>query len=240
MARVALVTGGVRGIGAAICRTLQCAGVRVVANYRTGEDRARQFAAQTDIPAYQWDVADHDATAMAVTRIEAEVGPIDILVNNAGITRDATLLKMSFEEWDEVIRTNLGGAFNMAKATFPGMKDRGWGRIVSIGSINGQAGQFGQVNYSAAKAGLQGFTKALAQEGARCGVTVNLVAPGYVDTDMVSTLRPDLLDRIIARIPTGRLSRPEEVAAAVDFLCREDSGQITGSCLSVNGGQHMY
>ena len=172
--------------------------------------------------------------------MEQEVGPVDVLVNNAGITRDGTLLKMTYEMWDEVMRVNLGGCFNMAKATFAGMRDRGWGRIVNIGSINGQGGQYGQVNYAAAKSGIHGFTKALAQEGAKFGVTVNALAPGYIDTDMVAAVPEDVLAKIVAKVPVGRLGHAEEIARGVGFLCAEDAGFITGSTLSLNGGQHMY
>ncbi len=240
MARVALVTGGTRGIGEAISKALKEAGISVAANYVGSDERAAAFTATTGIPAWKWNVADHQATLDQVTAIEAALGPIDIVVNNAGITRDGTILKMSFEAWKEVIDVNLGGCFNTAKATFPGMRQRGWGRIVNIGSINGQAGQYGQVNYAAAKSGIHGFTKALAQEGAKFGVTVNAIAPGYIDTDMVAAVPPDVLEKIVAKIPVGRLGHAEEIARAVVFLCSEDAGFITGSTMSVNGGQHMY
>lgn len=240
MTRAALVTGGSRGIGAAVCLELQRQGVRVAANYRGDVENAQRFHGETGIPVFRWNVADPDACAAGVSEVVESVGPIDILVNNAGVTRDASILKMSHEMWNEVINTNLGGCFNMCKVAFPSMRERNWGRIVNIGSINGQAGQFGQVNYSAAKAGIQGLTKALAQEGARVGVTVNVVAPGYIDTEMVAAVPPEVLQQIIARIPTRRLGRPEEVASAVAYLCREEAAQITGSTLSINGGQHMY
>ncbi len=240
MARVALVTGGTRGIGEAICLALRDAGCAVIANYVGSEERARAFTERTGIPAYRWNVADHQACLDGVAAVEAAHGPIEILVNNAGITRDATLLKMSFEMWKEVIEVNLGGCFNMAKAVFPGMRERQWGRIVNIGSINGQAGQIGQVNYAAAKSGIHGFTKALAQEGARFGVTVNAIAPGYIDTDMVAAVPANVLEKIVARIPVGRLGQAQEIARGVVFLCGEDAGFVTGSTLSINGGQHMY
>ena len=192
------------------------------------------------IAAYKWDVGDFDACQTGCAKVADELGPIDIVVNNAGITRDGTILKMSYEAWKEVIDTNLGGCFNMAKATFAGMRDRKWGRIVNIGSINGQAGQYGQVNYAAAKSGIHGFTKALAQEGARAGVTVNAIAPGYIDTDMVAAVPADVLEKIVAKIPVGRLGQATEIARGVAFLCSEDGGFVTGSTLSINGGQHMY
>ena len=240
MARLALVTGGTRGIGEAICIALRDAGFAVVANYVGSEERAKAFTDKTGIPAYRWNVADHQACLDGVAQVEAAHGPVEVLVNNAGITRDATLLKMTFDMWKEVIDVNLGGCFNMAKAVYPGMRERQWGRIVNIGSINGQAGQIGQVNYAAAKAGIHGFTKALAQEGARFGVTVNAIAPGYIDTDMVAAVPANVLEKIVARIPAGRLGRAEEIARGVVFLCAEDAGFITGSTLSINGGQHMY
>ena len=240
MARIAIVTGGSRGIGAAISRRLQDMGVTVVANYAGNAQKAQAFEAETGIRAFQWDVGDFAACQEGCARVEQEVGPVDVLVNNAGITRDGTLLKMTYEMWDEVMRVNLGGCFNMAKATFAGMRDRGWGRIVNIGSINGQGGQYGQVNYAAAKSGIHGFTKALAQEGAKFGVTVNALAPGYIDTDMVAAVPEDVLAKIVAKVPVGRLGHAEEIARGVGFLCAEDAGFITGSTLSLNGGQHMY
>ena len=240
MARVALVTGGTRGIGRAISIELKNQGRKVVANYGGADDVARAFTAETGIPAYRWDVGEHEACLEGVAKVEAEVGPVEILVNNAGITRDATLMNMSFDMWREVLRVNLGGCFNMAKATFPGMRQRRWGRIVNIGSINGQGGQYGQVNYAAAKSGIHGFTKALAQEGARAGVTVNALAPGYIDTDMVAAVPADVLEKIVSRIPVGRLGMAAEIARGVAFLCAEDSGFVTGSTLSINGGPHMY
>lgn len=240
MTRVAIVTGGTRGIGEAICLALQEQGRTVVANYAGNEEKAQAFAERTGIKTYRWDVGDFEAAQEGCARVAAEVGPIDIVVNNAGITRDGVLHKMSFDDWNEVMRINLGGCFNMAKATFPGMRERGWGRIVNIGSINGQAGQYGQVNYAAAKSGIHGFTKALAQEGAKYGVTANAIAPGYIDTDMVAAVPPAVLDKIIARIPVGRLGQASEIARGVVFLTSEEGGFVTGSTMSINGGQHMY
>ena len=240
MSRVAIVTGGTRGIGRAICEALRDQGATVVANYAGNEEKARAFTDETGIKAYKWNVGEHEECFEGCARVSAEVGPVDILVNNAGITRDGTLLRMSYEDWAEVLRVNLGGCFNMAKACFPGMKERGWGRIVNIGSINGQAGQYGQVNYAAAKSGIHGFTKALAQEGARFGITVNAIAPGYIDTEMVAAVPENVLEKIVARIPVGRLGHAEEIARGVAFLCAEDAGFVTGSTLSMNGGQHMY
>ena len=240
MTRVALVTGGTRGIGRAVSIELQRQGRNVVANYAGNEETANSFTAETGIPSYRWDVGDYEATAAGVARVEAEVGPVEVLVNNAGITRDGTLLNMSFEMWAEVIRVNLGGCFNTAKAVFGGMRQRRWGRIVNIGSINGQGGQYGQVNYAAAKSGIHGFTKALAQEGAKAGITVNAIAPGYIDTDMVRAVPAPVLEKIIAKIPVGRLGHAEEIARGVLFLVADDAGFVTGSTLSINGGQHMY
>ena len=240
MARVAVVTGGTRGIGAAISIALRDKGFTVAANYGGSDDKARAFTEKTGIKSYKWNVADHEACLQGCAAVAAELGPTDVVVNNAGITRDGTLMKMSWDAWDEVIRVNLGGCFNMAKATFAGMKERGFGRFVQIGSINGQAGQYGQVNYAAAKSGIHGFTKALAQEGAKFGITANAIAPGYIDTDMVSAVPPELLAKIVAKIPVGRLGQASEIARAVAFLVSEDAGFITGSTMSVNGGQHMY
>jgi acetoacetyl-CoA reductase len=240
MARVAIVTGGTRGIGEAISMALRDMGLSVAANYAGNEERARQFSERTGIRSYKWDVSDFEACQEGVRKVEEELGPVDVLVNNAGITRDTTIRKMSHQQWQEVIDTNLGGCFNMAKAVFDGMVGRKYGRIVNIGSINGQAGQYGQVNYAAAKSGIHGFTKALAQEGARFGVTVNAIAPGYIDTDMVAAVPEDVLGKIVARIPVGRLGKADEIARGVAFLCDENAGFVTGSTLSINGGQHMY
>ena len=240
MGRVAIVTGGTRGIGEAVSLGLQAHGFTVVANYGGDDAKAKAFSDATGIKTYKWDVGDHQACLDGCARVAEEVGPIDVVVNNAGITRDGTLHKMSFDDWNEVMRINLGGCFNMAKATFPGMRERGWGRIVNIGSINGQAGQYGQVNYAAAKSGIHGFTKALAQEGAKFGVTVNAIAPGYIDTDMVAAVPPPVLEKIVAKIPVGRLGQASEIARGVNFLCSENGGFVTGSTLSINGGQHMY
>ena len=240
MARVAIVTGGTRGIGEAISLALKDMGMTVAANYAGNDERAKAFSDRTGIKAYKWDVGDYDAVQDGVKQVEAELGPVDVVVNNAGITRDGTLMKMDKAAWNEVIDTNLGGCFTMAKAVFAGMKERGWGRIVNIGSINGQAGQYGQVNYAAAKSGIHGFTKALAQEGARFGITVNAIAPGYIDTDMVAAVPADVLAKIVAKIPVGRLGQATEIARAVAFLVAEDAGFVTGSTLSINGGQHMY
>ena len=240
MVRVAIVTGGTRGIGEAISLALKDAGMTVAANYAGNDERARAFTERTGIRAYKWDVADFDACMAGVQQVEAELGPVDVLVNNAGITRDGTMKRMTRQAWDEVIDTNLGGVYNMAKAVWDGMNGRKYGRIVNIGSINGQAGQYGQVNYAAAKSGIHGFTKALAQEGARAGITVNAIAPGYIDTDMVAEVPADVLEKIVAKIPVGRLGKAEEIARGVVFLCGEEAGFVTGSTLSINGGQHMY
>ena len=240
MARVAIVTGGTRGIGEAISIALRDQGMKVAANYAGNEERARAFSERTGIPAFKWDVSDFDACQAGVKKVEEEVGPVDVLVNNAGITRDTTMKRMDHQKWQEVMDTNLGGCFNMAKAVWEGMTGRGYGRIVNISSINGQKGQMGQVNYSAAKAGVIGFTKALAQEGARVGVTVNAIAPGYIDTDMVAAVPEDVLAKIVARIPVNRLGRADEIARGVTFLVDENAGFVTGSTLSINGGQHMY
>jgi acetoacetyl-CoA reductase len=240
MARVALVTGGQRGIGAAISEALQAAGRKVVASYAGNDQAAEAFTKRTGIPCYKFDVADYEACATAMKQIEQEVGPVEILVNNAGITRDATMKRLSRDMWDAVIDTNLGSCYNMCKLAWDGMTAKKFGRIVNIGSVNGQAGQYGQVNYAAAKSGIHGFTKALAQEGARAQITVNAIAPGYVDTEMVRAVPPDVLEKIVARIPMGRLGRAYDIARGVLFLTADDADFITGSTLSINGGQHMY
>ncbi len=240
MSRVAIVTGGTRGIGGAISKLLHQSGYKVAANYAGNEEKARAFEAETGIKAYKWSVADYTACAEGVKKVERELGPVDIVVNNAGITRDGTMHRMSEPQWQEVIDTNLGGCFNMCRATIDGMRERGFGRIVNIGSINGQAGQYGQVNYAAAKSGIHGFTKALAQEGAARGITVNAIAPGYIDTDMVAAVPANVLEKIVAKIPVGRLGRADEIARGVLFLVADEGGFITGSTLSINGGQHMY
>ena len=240
MARVAAVTGGTRGIGRAISVALKDAGYRVAATYAGNEEAAQQFKSETGIPVFKFDVADFNACAEGVKAIEAALeGPVDVLVNNAGITRDATMHRMRAEQWNDVIRTNLDSCFNMSRAVIEGMRSRGFGRIVNISSINGQAGQIGQTNYASAKAGILGFTKALAQEGASRGVTVNAVSPGYVETDMVRAVPANVLEQIVGRIPVGRLGKPEEIARAVLFLVADEAGFITGSTLSINGGQYM-
>lgn len=238
--RVALVTGGTRGIGAAISVALKNAGYRVAANYGGNEEAARKFHEATGIPVFKFDVSDFESCRQGVARVEAEVGPIDILVNNAGITRDTTFHKMTPEQWRAVIATNLDSLFNVTRQVIEGMRARGFGRIVNISSVNGQKGQFGQTNYSAAKAGVLGFTKALAQENATKGITVNAVAPGYIGTEMVRAVPQDVLEtKILPQIPIGRLGEPEEVARCVLFLVAEDAGWITGSTVTVNGGQYM-
>lgn len=240
MARVALVTGGTRGIGAEISRALQAQGRTVVANYAGNDEAAKAFAQDTGIQVFKFDVCHFEVCQEAVGQIVAEIGPVEILVNNAGITRDGTLARMDRGMWDAVIDTNLGSCFNLCKLTFDGMRERKFGRIVNVGSINGQSGQYGQVNYAAAKSGIHGFTKALAQEGARYGITVNAIAPGYVDTDMVRAVPAEVLQKIVARIPMGRLGRAEDIARGVAFLTGDEADFITGSTLSINGGQHMY
>jgi acetoacetyl-CoA reductase len=240
MARVAVVTGGTRGIGRSIAEALHGAGYKVAANYAGNAEAAQQFTTETGIRAYRFDVSKYDACVDGVKSIEADLGPIDVLVNNAGITRDAVLHRMKPEQWAEVIATNLTSCFNMCRVVIDGMRERNFGRIVNIGSINGQAGQYGQVNYAAAKSGIHGFTKALAQEGAAKGITVNAIAPGYIDTDMVRAVPPNVLEKIVARVPVGRLGSASEIARGVLFLVSDEGAFITGSTLSINGGQHMY
>ncbi len=240
MAKVALVTGGSRGIGAAISIALKTAGYSVAASYAGNDEAAAKFTEETGIPAYKWDVADYDSCVEGIGKIEADLGPVDILVNNAGITRDGMFHKMQLEQWQAVINTNLNGLFNMPRPVWEGMRSRGFGRVINISSINGQKGQMGQANYSAAKAGDIGFTKALAQEGAAKGITVNAVCPGYIGTEMVRAIPQEVLDkRIIPLIPVGRLGEPEEIARCVVFLASDDAGFITGSTLSANGGQYF-
>ncbi len=240
MSRVALVTGGTRGIGAATALALKAEGYAVAAVYGSDDKKAADFNANTGIPVYKWDVSDFDACQKGVARVAEELGPVDILVNNAGITRDGTMHRMDYDQWREVIDTNIGSCFNMSRAVIVSMRKRKFGRIVNVGSINGQAGQYGQVNYAAAKSGIHGFTKALAQEGAAHGITVNAIAPGYIDTEMVAAVPDDILDKIVQRIPVKRLGRADEIARAITFLAADEAGFITGSTLSVNGGQHMY
>jgi acetoacetyl-CoA reductase len=238
--RVAVVTGGTRGIGRAIAEALADAGYKVAATYAGNDAAAEQCENETGIKCYKWDIADFEACKAGVAQIEKDLGPVDVLVNNAGITRDGTLHKMDAAQWATVIETNLGSCFNMCRCVIEGMRARKFGRIVNIGSINGQAGQYGQVNYAAAKSGIHGFTKALAQEGAGAGITVNAVAPGYVDTDMVRAVPVNVLEKIVARIPVGRLGKAHDIARGVLFLVAEDADFITGSTMSINGGQHMY
>ncbi len=240
MGRVAIVTGGTRGIGEAISVALKNAGYQVAATYAGNDEAAKRFSEKTGISVQKFDVADFDQCHAAVANISSNLGPVEVLVNNAGITRDGTMHRMSFDQWNAVIQTNLASCFNMSRCVIEGMRERSFGRIVNIGSVNGQAGQYGQVNYAAAKSGIHGFTKALAQEGAAKGITVNAVAPGYIATDMVRAVPEKILEKIIAGIPVGRLGEPEEIARTVLFLVSDDAGFITGSTLSVNGGQHMY
>jgi acetoacetyl-CoA reductase len=240
MKHVAIVTGGTRGIGRAICEELHGAGIAVAANYGGNDAAAAKFQAETGINTYKFDVSDYQACQDGVARIASDLGPVDILVNNAGITRDATIMKMTRADWDAVIDTNLGSCFNMVHAVWDGMRERNFGRIVNVGSINGQGGQYGQVNYAAAKSGIHGFTKALAQEGARYHITVNALAPGYVDTDMVAAVPERVLEKIIQNIPMRRLGTAHDIARGVLFLCGDDADFVTGSTLSINGGQHMY
>ena len=240
MSRVAVVTGGTRGIGAAISKALKMAGYKVAANYGGNDEAAQKFNGETGIGVYKWDVSSYEACAEGLKKVEADLGPIEVLVNNAGITRDAMFHKMTPQAWKEVIDTNLTGVFNMTHPVWGGMRDRKFGRIVNISSINGQKGQAGQVNYSAAKAGDIGFTRALAQEGARAGITVNVIAPGYIGTEMVQAIDPEVLKtKIIPQIPVGRLGTPDEIGRAVVFLASDEGGFITGSTLSINGGQYM-
>lgn len=239
MARVAVVTGGTRGIGYAISVALKAKGFRVAANYAGNDTSARNFQCETGIPIYKWDVGNYRACAEGVERVEAEVGPVSVLVNNAGITRDAMLHRMTPEMWNEVINVDLNSIFNMTQPVLEGMRNRKWGRIINITSINGQKGQMGQSNYCAAKAGVIGFTKAVAQESARRGVTVNCIAPGYIDTDMVASVPEKVLECIVSQIPIGRLGRVEEIARCVTFLACEEAGFITGTTLTVNGGQYV-
>ena len=240
MSHTAIVTGGTRGIGAAISVALSEDGHKVAATYAGNDEAAEAFKTETGISVYRFDVADFDQCAESVAKIETDLGPINILVNNAGITRDGTLHRMDFEQWNAVLQTNLSSCYNMCRNVIDGMRERGFGRIVNIGSVNGQAGQYGQVNYAAAKSGIHGFTKALALEGAAKGVTVNAIAPGYVDTDMVRAVPEKVLEKIIATIPVGRLGYASDIARAVQFLVADDATFITGSTLSINGGQHMY
>src|SRR6266481_5664431 len=240
MARVAVVTGGTRGIGAAISRALKAAGYKIAANYGGNDEAAQKFKAETGIPVYKWDVSSHEACAAGLKQVEADLGPVEVLVNNAGITRDAPFHRMTPEQWGAVINTNLNSLLNMSRPVWEGMRARKFGRIINISSINGQKGQFGQANYSAAKAGDIGFTKALAQENAKVGITVNAICPGYINTEMVQAVPKDVLEKnILPLIPVGRLGEPEEVARCVVFLASDDAGFITGSTLSANGGQVM-
>jgi acetoacetyl-CoA reductase len=240
MARVAVVTGGTRGIGEAISKALKAAGYKVAASYAGNDEAANKFKAETGIPVFKWDVASYQSCADGLKKVEAEVGPVDILVNNAGITRDGFFHRMTKEQWSAVIRTNLDSLFNMTRPVIEGMRNRSWGRVIVISSINGQKGQMGQVNYSASKAGDIGFVKALAQENANKGITVNAICPGYIGTEMVNAIDPEILKtKIIPLIPVGRLGKPDEIARAVCFLAGEEGGFITGSTLSINGGQYM-
>ena len=240
MARVAVVTGGTRGIGEAISKALRTAGYKVAANYAGNDEAAQKFKAETSIPVFKWDVSSFDSCAQGIKKVESEVGPVEVLVNNAGITRDTMFHRMTPDQWNAVIATNLGSLFNMTRQVIEGMRTRKFGRIINISSINGQKGQMGQVNYSAAKAGEIGFTKALAQEGARGGITVNAICPGYIATEMVKAVPQDVMEKsILPQIPIGRLGEPEEIARCVVFLASDEAGLITGSTLSANGGQLM-
>lgn len=240
MAKVAIVTGGTRGIGRAICLALKETGIIVGASYVSDVKCAEAFSNDTGIAVFRWDVSDPQACLDGARKVEDALGPTDILVNNAGITRDVAAHKMQIEDWRAVIDTNLGGCFNMIRAVYPGMRERRWGRIINIGSINGQGGQFGQINYSAAKAGIHGLTKALALEGAKFGVTTNTIAPGYCNTEMVAAVPADALAKVVAKVPLGRLGEADEIGAAVAFLCSDKAGYFNGSQLSINGGHHMY
>ena len=240
MSRVAVVTGGTRGIGGMVSEQLAEKGYTVAAVYGGNDEAAQKFNADTGIPVFKIDVSEVEACKKGIAEIEAQLGPVEILVNNAGITRDGTMHRMDHDNWQAVIDTNLGSCFNMSRSVIEGMRGRKFGRIVNIGSINGQAGQYGQVNYAAAKSGIHGFTKALAQEGAAQGITVNAIAPGYVDTDMVRAVPEEILEKIIQRIPMGRLGRGEDIARGVLFLIADEADFVTGSTLSINGGQHMY
>jgi len=239
MDRVALVTGGTRGLGAAIAVALRDAGYRVATVHRSNVDAARAFTEKTSIPVFCWDVADFSACREGIRQVESDLGPVDILVNNAGITRDAVLHRMTAEQWSEVIGTNLGSVFNMSRNVIEGMRERGFGRIVNISSVNGERGQVGQANYAAAKAGILGFTKSLALESARKNITVNAIAPGYCDTDMVAAVPKDVLDKIVAGIPVGRLGSGADIARLVLFLADDAASFITGATFDANGGQFM-
>jgi len=240
MSRVALVTGGSRGIGAAISKALMAEGYRVAASYAGNDAAASAFTAETGIRTFKWNVGDYEACKAGVAQVEAELGPVEVLVNNAGITRDAPFHRMTPQQWQEVIDTNLSGLFNMTHNVWNGMRERKFGRVISISSINGQKGQFAQANYAAAKAGDIGFTKALAQEGARAGITVNVIAPGYINTEMMAGIKPEVMENtILPAIPVGRLGEPEEIARCVVFLASDAAGFITGATLSANGGQYM-
>lgn len=237
--RLALVTGGTRGIGQAIARALKAAGHRVAATYASHKEQAESFQRSTEIPVYQWDVSDPRACAEGVAQLEKELGPVEILINNAGINRDGMFHKMTFDQWHAVLRTNLDSMFAMTRPVIEGMRNRGWGRIINISSINGQKGQVGQTNYSAAKAGIIGFTKALAQESAAKGITVNCICPGYVSTDMVAAMPENIVNTIIAAIPVGRLGKPEEIAAMAVWLASEHAAFTTGAVMTINGGQYL-
>src|SRR5262245_9521613 len=240
MARVAVVSGGTRGIGASISKALKAAGYKVAANFAGNEEAAQKFKAETGIPVYKWDVGSYDACVGGLKQVESDLGPVDILINNAGITRDTMFHRMTPEQWNAVINTNLNSLFNMCRPVIEGMRARKFGRIINISSVNAQKGQMGQANYSASKAAEIGFTKALAQESARSGITVNAIAPGYINTEMVQAVPKDVLEKnIIPQIPVGRLGEPEDIARCVVFLAGDDAGFITGSTLTANGGQVM-